>query len=153
MIKKSRNYYQILIFFTKFCQIRINQFNGLNFLLFIRLWMIKPCIKLNFKCTNNAATTHVNGVDFWCTFYDQSSNSFSISGYKFCFKRFLQLLFFVHTIFSSFGFWYFGHFSCVIFFPFFPVLPYKILTKITCYCCIFVTSSPKVTKNQKRKMG
>ena len=23
---------------------------------------------------------------------------------------------FVHPIFSSFGFWYFGHFSCVIFF-------------------------------------
>ena len=35
---------------------------------------------------------------------------------------------FVHPIFSSFGFWYFGHFSCVIFFPFFvilPILPYK----------------------------
>ena len=26
---------------------------------------------------------------------------------------------FVHPIFSSFGFWYFGHFSCMIFFPFF----------------------------------
>ena len=26
---------------------------------------------------------------------------------------------FVHPIFSSFGFWYFGHFSCVIFFPVF----------------------------------
>ena len=25
----------------------------------------------------------------------------------------------VHPIFSSFGFWYFGHFSCVIFFPVF----------------------------------
>ena len=32
---------------------------------------------------------------------------------------------FVHLIFSSFGFWYFGHFSCVIFFPFFPILPCK----------------------------
>ena len=30
---------------------------------------------------------------------------------------------FVHLIFSSFGFWYFNHFSCVIFFPFFSVLP------------------------------
>jgi hypothetical protein len=30
---------------------------------------------------------------------------------------------FVHPIFSSFGFWYFGHFSCVIFFPGFSVLP------------------------------
>ena len=26
---------------------------------------------------------------------------------------------FVHPIFWSFGFWYFGHFSCMIFFPFF----------------------------------
>ena len=30
---------------------------------------------------------------------------------------------FVHPIFSSFGFWYFGHFSCVIFFLVFSVLP------------------------------
>ena len=76
--KKVSKLYQIFnqfistvkIFFMKICQIQINQFNGLNFLLFIRLWIIKPCIKLNFKCTNNAATTHVNGVDFRCTFYD-----------------------------------------------------------------------------------
>ena len=30
---------------------------------------------------------------------------------------------FVHPIFLSFGFWYFGHFSCMIFFPVFSVLP------------------------------
>ena len=30
---------------------------------------------------------------------------------------------FVHSIFLSFGFWYFGHFSCVIFFPFFQSCP------------------------------
>ena len=30
---------------------------------------------------------------------------------------------FVHPIFSSFGFWYFGHCSCSIFFPFFPSCP------------------------------
>ena len=78
MIKKVSKLYQIFnqfistvkIFFTKFCQIQINHYNGLNFLLFISLWIIKPCIKLNFKCNNNAATTHVNGVDFRCTFYD-----------------------------------------------------------------------------------
>ena len=29
----------------------------------------------------------------------------------------LLVLRFVHPIFSPFGFWYFGHFSCVIFFP------------------------------------
>jgi hypothetical protein len=30
---------------------------------------------------------------------------------------------FFHPIFLSFGFWYFGHFSCMIFFPDFSVLP------------------------------
>ena len=30
---------------------------------------------------------------------------------------------FVHPIFLSLGFWYFGHFSCVIFFPFFLSCP------------------------------
>ena len=95
MIKKSRSFTKsstVNIFFTKFCQIQINHFNGLNFLLFIRLWIIKPCIKLNFKCSNNEATTHVNRVDFSCTFYDQSPNSFSVSGHKFSFKIFPQLL-------------------------------------------------------------
>ena len=33
------------------------------------------------------------------------------------------VLCFIHPIFSSFCFWYFGHFSCVIFFLFFSVLP------------------------------
>ena len=36
--------------------------------------------------------------------------------------KFLYLCF-VHPIFSPFGFWYCGHFSCVIFFLFFSVLP------------------------------
>jgi len=39
----------------------------------------------------------------------------------------------VHLIFSTFGFWYFGHFSCTIFFQVFsilPILPCKISTKI-----------------------
>ena len=33
--------------------------------------------------------------------------------------------------FRLFGFWYFGHFRCLIFFPFFSILPCKIKTKIT----------------------
>ena len=53
---------------------------------------------------------------------------------------------FVHPIFSSFGFWYFGHFSCVIFFPFFsvsPILPCKIFHKF------FTKSDQKLkTKNE-----
>ena len=32
---------------------------------------------------------------------------------------------FVHPIFSFFGYWYFGHFCCVTFFPVFSILPYK----------------------------
>ena len=35
----------------------------------------------------------------------------------------MALFCFVHPIFSSFGFQYFGHFSCVIFFPVFSILP------------------------------
>ena len=56
----------------------------------------------------------------------------------------------------SFGFRYFGHFSCVIFFPLFsvlPILPWKMKTKITQYFRIFVTWLPKVTQNQNLKMG
>ena len=30
---------------------------------------------------------------------------------------------FVHPIFCFFGFWYFGHYSCVVFFPFFLSCP------------------------------
>ena len=53
---------------------------------------------------------------------------------------------FVHLIFSSFGFWYFGHFSCVIFFPLqTPSCLAKCKQRL---CNIFVTLLPKVTKNQ-----
>jgi hypothetical protein len=58
---------------------------------------------------------------------------------------------FVHSISLSFGFWYFVHFTCVIFFPVFSVLP--ILPCKQRLPNIFVTLLPKVTKNQKRKMG
>ena len=58
-------------------------------------------------------------LTLWCF-------SFSWFGNFTCYSResleFVDLCF-VHPIFSSFGFWYFGHFSCVIFFPFFSVLP------------------------------
>ena len=57
---------------------------------------------------------------------------------------------FVHPIFSFFGFWYFGHFSCVIFFPvFFPFCPSCLAKCKQRLRNIFVTSSPKVTKNKK----
>ena len=47
-----------------------------------------------------------------------------IDGKQECLEKFLLehvcgINCFVHPIFSSFGFWYFGHFSCVIFFPVF----------------------------------
>ena len=69
---------------------------------------------------------------------------------------FINYVCFVHPIFLFSGFWYFGHFSCVIFFPLFPSCP-SCLTKCKQRLCIFsfsifVTSYPKVTKNQKRKM-
>ena len=37
---------------------------------------------------------------------------------------------FVHPIFSSFGFWYFGHFSCMIFFPVFFRLAHLALQNV-----------------------
>ena len=37
---------------------------------------------------------------------------------------------FIHLIFSSFGFWYFAHISCVIFFPFFFRLTHLALQNI-----------------------
>ena len=55
---------------------------------------------------------------------------------------------FVRPIFSSFGFWYFAHFSCVIFFLF-PSCPSCLAKCRQRLRNIFVTSLPKVTKNQK----
>ena len=61
---------------------------------------------------------------------------------------------FVHPIFLSFCFWYFGHFSWVtFFFSILPILSCKMYTKITLYFRIFITSSPRLTKNQKSKNG
>ena len=62
-------------------------------------------------------------------------------------------LYFVHPINLSFGFWYFGHFSCVIFFLFFFRLAHLALQNVNkdyATFCIFLTLSPKVTKNQRR---
>ena len=51
---------------------------------------------------------------------------------------------FVHPIFSTFGFLYFGHFSWIIFFPFFFFAKCK-----QGLSNIFASSLSKVTKNQK----
>ena len=57
-------------------------------------------------------------------------------------------------IFSSFGFWYFGHFSCDFFFHFFFRLAHFALQNV---CKDYVIFSyfqhflPKVTKKQKQK--
>ena len=59
---------------------------------------------------------------------------------------------FVLPIFLSFGFWYFGHFSCVIFFPFFPSCP-SCLAKCKQRLHNFIVNSlPKMIKNQKRNL-
>ena len=60
---------------------------------------------------------------------------------------------FAHPIFLSVGFWYFGHFSSVILFPFFPSCPSCLVKCKQRLYNIFVTSSPKVTKNQNTKFG
>ena len=55
---------------------------------------------------------------------------------------------FVHTIWF-FGLWYFGHFSWVIFILFFSSWLSCLAKCKQRYFRIFVTSSPKVTKNEK----
>ena len=63
---------------------------------------------------------------------------------------------FVHPIFSFFGFWYFGHFSCVIFFPFFFHFAHLALQNVNKDYVIFSyfrNFMPKVTKTKKPKMG
>ena len=60
-------------------------------------------------------------------------------------------IFFVHPIFLSFGFWYFGQFSCMIFFPYFSHLALQNVDKdyiIFSYFRNFVSKSdqkPKMT--------
>ena len=58
----------------------------------------------------------------------------------------------VHPIFLSFGFLYFGHFSCVILFPFFLSCPSCLAKCKQILRNIFITLSPKVTKNGMNKI-
>jgi hypothetical protein len=52
----------------------------------------------------------------------------------------------------SFGFWYFGHFSCVNFFPAFSHLAHHALQNVTKYYVIFLYFRNFVAKSeQKRK--
>ena len=55
-------------------------------------------------------------------------------------------------VFSTCGFLYFGHFSCLIFFPVFSRLAHLTLQNVNTEFVIFhifVTLLPKVTKNEK----
>ena len=79
---------------------------------------------------------------------------FNIEGSKpfwVCIEFFVICL--VHPTFSSFGFWYFGHFSCVIFFPVFFRLAHLALQNVNKDCviflhfCNFVAKSGQKTKN------
>ena len=72
-----------------------------------------------------------------------------MQGKYFQFRISICTKYFVHPIFLSFGFWYFGHFSCMIFFPIFLSCP-SCLAKCKqrlhiIFVCIFVTLLPKVT--------
>ena len=61
---------------------------------------------------------------------------------------------FVHPIFSSFGLWYFGHFSCMIFFSVSFRLAYLALQIVNKDYVIFSYFRNFVTKSdQKPKMG
>ena len=62
-------------------------------------------------------------------------------------KTTVSLHCFVHPIFLSFGFWYFGHFSCVIFIPvFFSSCPSYLAKCKQRYFRILATLLPKLTK-------
>ena len=108
------------------------------------------------------AGRHFRSLDFFiclppiCMLFD--------GGYVYCFPQMSQVkrlfwgyiysevyICFIHSIFSSFGFWYFGHFSCMIIFPKFFVLPTCLAKCNQRLCNIFVFSLPKVTKNQNQK--
>ena len=80
-------------------------------------WSIKG------KASNHATTWPVgkplNFTLFFLTFFYRQYRAFSRSSYgkprNMSSIKIVDLCF-VHPIFLSFGFWYFGHFSCVIFF-------------------------------------
>ena len=57
---------------------------------------------------------------------------------------------FVHPIFSSFGFWYFGHFSCVIFFPVFFRLAHLALQNVNKDYIIFLYFRNFITKSDQK---
>ena len=57
---------------------------------------------------------------------------------------------FVHPIFSYFGFWYFGHFSCVIFFPVFFRLAHLALQNVNKDYVIFSNSRNFVAKSDQK---
>ena len=103
-------------------------------------------IDRNKRIYKEALNNQNKNVQTYITLQSSVQNrSFYLNRYDYCF---------VHPIFSSIGFWYFGHFSCVIFFPvFFPSCPSCLAKCKQRFGNIFVTSSPKVTKNQKPKMG
>ena len=61
---------------------------------------------------------------------------------------------FVQPIFLSFCFWYFGHCSCVIFFPFFPSCPSCLASNVDKDYLIFLSFHNFVAKrDQKTKNG
>ena len=65
------------------------------------------------------------------------------------FLAFSELLF-IHPIFSSFGFGYFGHFSCMIFFPFFFHLAHLALENVNKDYVIFSYFHNFVAKSDQK---
>jgi len=66
------------------------------------------------------------------------------------FEYFQQDKCFVHPIFSSFGFWYFGHFSYVIFFPGFFRFAHLALQNVNKDYIIFLYFRNFVTKSDQK---
>ena len=62
-----------------------------------------------------------------------------------------NFLFFVYPIFSSFGCWYFGHFSCMIFFSFFSHLAHLALQNVNIIFSYFRNFFSKSDQKPKPK--
>ena len=88
-------------------------FNGAH----LRLYSI-----LTEKSTFSSKNTKTLTLNLFCPWkIEKKKKNQNCRNFQYCpdvpFSPNFKFCCFVHPIFSSFGFWYFGHFSCVIFFP------------------------------------
>ena len=108
--------------------------------------LYETCLERSYSMLETCLFTFTYCIYDKNTLYFLSKLLFSLTQKKPCYCL-------VHPICLSFGLGYFGHFSCVISFPyFFPSCPSCLAKCKQRLCNIFVfskTSSPKLTNNEK----